>query len=535
MTAFGAGLARLVVVLAVAILVAVGLARPAGAQERILSFDSEIWVHTDSTMTVRETIAVQSAGQKIKRGIYRDFPTVYEDARGNRVEVGFEVLRVLRGGRPEPYHTERRSNGVRVYIGSKDVFIPKGRHTYMIEYRTNRQLGFFDDFDELYWNVTGNGWDFAIEGASAQVHLPEGARVLNHAAYTGRMGEQGQDFNYSFLADGGMSFETTRRLKPREGLTIALSWPAGIVTRPSQAQEMAYLVGDNRALFAGLIGLMLLAAYYMVVWALVGLDPKKGTIVPLYEPPKGFSPAAARYVKRMDFDDKAFTSAIVSMAVKGFLTIREGIDDVYTLEKTGVPAGLSAGERAVARKLFGGSRTEIELKQTNHKKLQAARKALQGWLRTEFEKVYFIRNTYYFLPGVFLSFLAIVALVLASDQPLFAAFICLWLSGWTIAIYYLGRQVWRAWRTSLATGDFLGAGKAFFMTVVAAPFFVGEIVGLDAFIEMASSGAAAMLLGIQIVNLVFYHLLNARAPRSSPYAESSTRDYRSENEVRYRQ
>ena len=38
-------------------------------------------------MTVRETIVVESTGRKIKRGIYRDFPTTYKDRFGNRVTV----------------------------------------------------------------------------------------------------------------------------------------------------------------------------------------------------------------------------------------------------------------------------------------------------------------------------------------------------------------------------------------------------------------------------------------------------------------
>lgn len=169
---------------ALAVLFAVAVnAQPASAQtrERIVSFDSEIWVHGDASMTVRETITVDSTRRKIRRGIFRDFPTKYRDLSGNRFVVGFEVQEVLRNGKREPYRTEQLSNGIRIRIGDADVLIPKGRHVYRITYRTDRQLGFFDDFDELFWNVTGNGWDFPIERARATVHLPDGARVLNRA------------------------------------------------------------------------------------------------------------------------------------------------------------------------------------------------------------------------------------------------------------------------------------------------------------------------------------------------------------------
>jgi len=58
------------------------MAGQARADEKIIGYHSHIAVHEDSTMTVRETIKVRVEGQKIKRGIYRDFPTRYKDTWG---------------------------------------------------------------------------------------------------------------------------------------------------------------------------------------------------------------------------------------------------------------------------------------------------------------------------------------------------------------------------------------------------------------------------------------------------------------------
>ena len=276
-------------------------------------------------MTVVETITVDSAGRKIKRGIFRDFPTIYKGPSGVRTVVEFELREVLRGGAREPHHTEARKNGVRIYIGSENVTIPAGRHVYRITYRTKRQLGFFDDFDELFWNVTGNGWDFPIEKARATVYLPTGARALNRVGYTGSEGEKGDDYAFTTLSDGAFVFETNRILRPREGFSIAVSWPPGFVERPSDEERIVYFLGDNRVVIAGVLGPVILLAYYLIVWAKVGRDPETGPIAPLYAPPNGISPAGARYLSRMGFDDKAFTAAIVSLAEKGFLTIRENI------------------------------------------------------------------------------------------------------------------------------------------------------------------------------------------------------------------
>ena len=181
---------------AVMVLACLAGATAAPAQsERILNFKSRIKVHPDASMTVTEDIRVQATGQgEIKRGIVRDFPTTYRDRLGNTVTVGFKVEEVLRDGRTEPYHTQSVSNGVKIFIGQKDVFLQAGVYTYTIRYRVDRELGFFKDFDELYWNVTGNGWTFAIDRAEAIIELPPQAKILNSAAYTGFQGDRGHDF-----------------------------------------------------------------------------------------------------------------------------------------------------------------------------------------------------------------------------------------------------------------------------------------------------------------------------------------------------
>ena len=131
--------------------------------ERIISFDSEITINEDASMIVSEKIKVFADGNKIQRGIYRDFPTKYKDQYGNNVVIKFEVLEVSRDGNSEDYHTENQSNGIRVYCGRNDYYLPRGEYSYTIKYKTDRQIGYFNNFDELYWNVTGNGWDHAID------------------------------------------------------------------------------------------------------------------------------------------------------------------------------------------------------------------------------------------------------------------------------------------------------------------------------------------------------------------------------------
>jgi uncharacterized membrane protein YgcG len=490
--------------------VCVGLltgAPPAAAQsERILDFQSVIAVHTDATMTVTEHITVQATGREIKRGIIRDFPTTYRDRLGNTVTVGFDVSEVLRDGRPEPYHTQQMSNGVKIIIGQKDVFLKRGVYTYTIRYRADRELGFFKDFDELYWNVTGNGWTFPIDKAEAIIELPPKAKILRYAAYTGYQGDRGHDVTVQ-QDEHGIVFETTRGLAPKEGLTVAVAWPTGVVHEPSGQEKMGFFLQNNMAMALGLLWLAVLLGYYLWVWRRVGRDPATGTIIPLYTPPSGFSPAGVRYLSRMGFDDKAFAAAVVDMAVKGAVLIQEDGGD-YTLVRRDAPKqALSRGEGLIATQLFLG-KGSIKLENKNHTKIKAAIDALKKSLKTELEKIYFVTNSGYLTPGIIITLLGAAFVILTARDRMAAGFGALWLTIWTVACYFLAVTVYTKWKAARSGGlwKFLGA---LLTTLFALPFFIGEIFGVVMISSAVSIPAAATLGAMAFLNALFYHLLKA--------------------------
>ncbi len=496
-----------------AVLVLVALCCGAGAawgKELIRTFHSRIEVHADASLTVTEKITVLAAGGNIKRGIYRDFPTRYTDRLGTSRRVGFAVLEVRRNGRPEPYHIKTIANGKRVYIGHQDQLIDKGEHSYELVYVTDRQLGFFEHFDELYWNVTGTDWIFPIAHAVAEVRLPGGAEALSTAAYTGRHGERGDDYVADLTEKGVVRFEATRTLGPGEGLSVAVSWPKGLVREPGAAKRVGWFLTGNGQALISLIGLVLLLAYYVLAWSRVGRDPAKGTVIPLFSPPQGFSPAAMRTLARMDFDHKAFAAAVVNAAVKGALKIQD-TGSGFRLEKTGRGhKGLSSGEKAMLAGLFA-SGTRLDLNRKNHKTVRRAVTALQTTLRSELEKVYFQTNKGWLIPGVLLSLAMVTGVVLFSRDLGTALFMTVWLSIWTMGTVGLVWQALSRWKSAFAGQGLrlMDKGGALFMTLFALPFLAGEIFGLGMFVQAASPIAAVALLAVTGVNVLFWHLLKA--------------------------
>src|SRR5215470_7154271 len=366
--------------IAVALAVVLATLAPAGAVERLLDFVSDVRVERNGDLSVIETIAVQAEGQEIRRGIYRDFPTTYHRRRdGSQVIVGFQVLSVMRDGSSEDHSLENLNNGVRVRIGSANRFISNGRHEYVIQYVTTRQIGFFTDFDELYWDATGNGWNFTIDRAEARITLPEAVPFRQSAFYTGPQDANGRDASIVEERPGRIVFRTTRPLPPKNGLTVAAAWQKGVVTPPSESQLAGWWLSDNLAVPVAVVGLALLLAFYYYAWQRVGRDPPRGTVIPLFGPPTGMSAAAARYVNNFGFDQRCFTAAVVDCGVNGHLKITGGGSEKPVLARRDGGKPVPAAEAAMVRKLFA-RRSSLTLDQVNHETLSSAREALSDGL-----------------------------------------------------------------------------------------------------------------------------------------------------------
>ena len=375
------------------------------ADERILSFHSDVRVFTDGMIEVTETIRVRAEGKQIRRGIYRDFPVEYEDRLGNTHRIKLEPQAVMRNEQPESFRTVISGRDVRTYFGRSNYFLEHGIHTYVFRYRANRMLGFFEQHDELYWNVTGNEWAFPIDKATAAIRLEFDAprNEILVEGYTGRLGSKAQDYG-RFLDDAGdVHFVANNPLPAAHGLTIVVGWPKGFVDEPKAADRIGWMLKDNANLMAAVAGFLLLLLYYVPVWSKHGKDPAEGVIVTRYMPPKGFSPASLRYIRQMYYDDKVMTAAIVNLAVKGYLEIKKK-GKTHSLRKlnTGtLKQPMAAGEKELFEAIFVQDDV-VTLKNFNHDLLGKARVEHSESLRADYKDHYFKTNSLLSLPGIFI-------------------------------------------------------------------------------------------------------------------------------------
>ena len=320
----GGRLPRLILAACAALLVVVA-PLAARADEVITSYNTAVRLAVNGTVDVIETITVRSEASQIRHGIYRDIPTQLTNDDNSRLRSTLDVLEVKRDGRPEPYSEESIGTGFkRIKIGSADVYLDPGQYTYTIHYTMTRMARFFADHDELYWNATGNYWNFPIETATATLIVPDGAKIDGAVGYTGRPGSKEQAVTISNQTDTSASFAATRTLEPGEGMSVAVKFQKGVLVAPEGIASLGNWLSDHRELVFPAIGALIVLMYNYFAWSAVGRDPRKGTIIPLFHPPEDLSAPMVHYVKTMGFKQSgwtALTSAIFDLGVRGLVMI----------------------------------------------------------------------------------------------------------------------------------------------------------------------------------------------------------------------
>ncbi|HWS75965.1 MAG TPA: DUF2207 domain-containing protein [Quisquiliibacterium sp.] len=526
---------------AVALALAATFADPARAAEAIERFLSTIEVGADGELLVEESITVRAEGRQIRRGIYRDFPLQFEDAEGNTRQVSFDLLGVTRDGRPEPHFTRVGARGVRIYAGSEATLLEPGVYRYAFRYRTGRQIRHLPQGAELHWNVTGNEWAFPVLSARALVRLPGNAAPVRWTGYTGRFGERGTDFTASLREDGLLEFNTTRPLRPGEGLTLVAEIPSGVVAGPTQAQRIRFAFLDHRRYILGGLGLLVVAAFYLLAWRAVGRDPPKGTIIPRFDPPPGISPALAGYIRDWGWSGswREFTAAAISLAVKGLLLFDQH-DGGLTLKRAGKPApgpelrpeyhALPPGERALLSWIDGSGGVAV-VDSTNGPALAKALQNFKSAIEKENRGRFFRRNLGWFAAGLFLTGVAIGAVLVFGS--LREAEIAL-LVGTTFATLFIGGfagvvavQAARSLLTGRTLRVVIPAAVHLAVLVFMGVAFLTQFAGIDdirsesfrrSLLEgfQQHSFPLVLVAGFAALNGLFYYLLRAPTAAGRP-------------------
>jgi uncharacterized membrane protein len=293
----------------------------ANAKElKIEKFDAQIAVLPDSTVNVTESITVHFIGGPW-HGLYREIPVEYVTPQQMNYSLFLNVTRVTDGsGHDLKYESsrDRHYRKLKIYVDNADNSV----QTINIQYTVSDALRYFENYDELYWNITGDNWDVPIGSASASISLPVEAKNIRASVYTGRYGARGSNAEAE-VTGNGVDVHTNGSLAYHQGLTVSVAFDKGAVKEPTAADKLGLFFRSNWPL-----GLPLFVAAIMFwLWWTTGRDPRLRPIAAQYEPPDQLTPSEVGTLIDDSADMKDITAAIVDLAVRGYIVIQENSQD----------------------------------------------------------------------------------------------------------------------------------------------------------------------------------------------------------------
>jgi uncharacterized membrane protein len=339
---------------------------PASARQlRIKHFDAQIDVHTNGTIDVTETIEVQFTGAW--HGLYRTIPVQYSDPRGFNYTLFLDPISITDdSGQKLKYErsSEGRNTKFKIYVPDAE----DATRTVIFHYQVLDALRFQEDHDELYWNVTGDEWDAAIDQVTARIALPAGATGVRAVAYTGAYGANAHDAKVTI--NDAIEIESTRPLSFHEGLTAVVGFDKGLVHPSSSFTLFLRFLRSNIPLL-----LPVFVFFGMLWWWWThGRDPQRNAITVQYDPPENLSPGECGTLVDNEAAMSDITATLVDLAVKGYLTIEQkeethmlGLshDKEYAFHLKKPPAEWTTArphEQEMLSALFdGGATTDVSL------------------------------------------------------------------------------------------------------------------------------------------------------------------------------
>jgi len=349
-------------------------------EERIYTHHSDIVVDTSGVITITEKIRIYADGDLFKRGITRALPITRTDEDGKKIKISYSILEVNKDGKKEPFFSEKEGGFMVLYIGEKNKTLTPGYYNYEIKYETAGQISFFEEYDELGWNVNGES-DRPVDLVSCEVHLPKNAEIISYRCYTGVYGSTDSDCT-SESESNGVFRASASNLQPNEMMTVYVGFEKGVVNEPvvketAFSRFLSWL--DKMGLwFINLIIIVPLFFYYITTWRKHGKDLPKPIAIPQFTPPNDISPASTGMIYDEAFDFSLISTSIINLAVKGFLRIEEverkvifsfGKKQYKLVKLKDGDSSLPSEEALVMRDLFAES-DEISLGEKYNSKVQ---------------------------------------------------------------------------------------------------------------------------------------------------------------------
>ncbi len=338
------------------------------AMEHIPYYFSKIEILPDAFGKFTDTIVVVANNNKVKNGITRAFPKYLLNREGQRQKLSYNLIDVKINGKEIPYKIVNRGNYV-FFEPEIDLGLTPGVYQFSFEYTINNIILAYDNFDEFYWNITGNVWNLIIARAGAVIDFPPQTQMLGQIALTGYPGAWNEN-NVDFVAHPNqkniLAFSAKNPLFIGESVNLIVSVPKGSVNIQSFNGKLLQFISEYGNILFAFLGLLAILGSYLLSWRDFEKNPQK------YQKNSTRNPYLMRYVLKNHIDNKNFGIFLLELYRKNIIDIEKNDENIFLVKKTDNYSSLSKNERKAMTYLFANHEAILNVNQNNMFKFKKA-------------------------------------------------------------------------------------------------------------------------------------------------------------------
>ena len=356
----GLGLGLLILALALlapAALFDVSSGEESAEPTRITRYVADFTLDERGDLRAVETLTVDFPGSD-RHGIFRFWDRADQSVPNAR-RIPRDIRVTMDGAPVEvelPTQDNRRFDVAR--IGSADIYVSPGLHTYEISYRVDGVLEPAPEGagSQFYWNLVPGGWRQQIDRAVLTVRLPSASlspRCAVGAGATGGCEVSGGGTDRLRIRVDGLAPNTPVTLETGLGLAA----PAPVDRLPWSARWDGVL-GTNVWVLGLVLALALLASALGATIGGRSREPRPQYPL-MYAPPDGIGPAQAAYLFTEKVDRTAYVASLMYAAEHGAIELGRNGDAWTITDKAGADgwAGLDPVTHGVGHLLDGPGAT----------------------------------------------------------------------------------------------------------------------------------------------------------------------------------
>lgn len=275
------------------------------------AYNVNINVNENNSFDITEHISTYFNEQR--HGIFRTIPTRNQVKRtdGTSHSVKAKIKNIKAS---ENCDVSIENGNYVLQIGDADTYV-EGEHDYTIKYTYMLGEDQNNGFDELYYNIIGDGWDTYIQNITFKITMPKEFDKSKLGFSIGNYGTVGTyDINYD-VNDNIITGSVARTLQPNEAVTVRLELEDGYFyfNKTLYNFKLALLVAVPALLFIIVI----------ILWSKFGKDKKAVQTVEFY-PPNGMSSAdIAFWQSGLIANNEKLTPLLIELANDGYIQIEE--------------------------------------------------------------------------------------------------------------------------------------------------------------------------------------------------------------------